>query len=49
MEYTDDGEWFGVFADGELDSKLITAETLAELDEQIEELQAVDPDETFQF
>ena len=49
VEYTDDGGWFGVFASAEVDSKLITAETMAGIDEQVEELQALDPDDTFQY
>ena len=49
VEYTEGGYWFGVFAEGEVDSKLITAETMAGIDEQVEELQALDPDDLFQY
>ena len=49
VEYTEGGYWFGVFADAVVNSKLISAETMAGIDEQVEELQALDPDDLFQY
>ena len=49
VEYTDDGYWLGIFSDNVLDSELIIAEDDSEFEEQLLELQDLDPDSNFNY